>query len=520
MKAAILKKVRVFLSLLFFILTSFLFVDFAGIFSARLIRAILYLQFIPSLLEFLRTTTLAAAGFLFILAITFLFGRLYCSSVCPLGTLFDLMLWIRNRTYRKKKFRFNKDPWFLRYGMLIIAVLILLSGNLLMFNLLDPFGLSGKVFSNLLRPAYYTGNNLLGWFLKLFDNYYFYPVPVKFVHLSSVLISSGLLTIFILLAVFRGRLYCNTLCPVGSILGLASKCSVYKISIDPRHCTSCGLCIRDCKAECIDAGGMKIDFSRCIACFNCMIACPEGGIKYQLRFRREEPGIIKPDRTFNEKRRQFLKTAVLGTSAILIGKAAFSNSNPKSVSQYPVTPPGSISIWHYSELCISCHLCVSECPTHVLQPTLAEFGLDGLFQPAMDYHTSYCNFECVRCSEICPSGAISAVAKEQKETIQIGISTFIRNLCVVVTNHTTCGACSEHCPTKAVEMVPYLGDLKIPQVDEKICIGCGACEYACPTKPEKAIYVESNLYHRKAQKPLKKVQDQEKPKKTSEDFPF
>jgi ferredoxin len=112
------------------------------------------------------------------------------------------------------------------------------------------------------------------------------------------------------------------------------------------------------------------------------------------------------------------------------------------------------------------------------------------------------------------------VSKEHKKTIQIGVSKFIKNICVVVDKHTQCGACSEHCPTKAVEMVPYLDNLKIPRVDEKICVGCGACEYACPTKPEKAIYVESNLFHHIAMKPLKKVEGKLKLNKPEEDFPF
>jgi ferredoxin len=149
-----------------------------------------------------------------------------------------------------------------------------------------------------------------------------------------------------------------------------------------------------------------------------------------------------------------------------------------------------------------------------------EYGLSGMFQPKMEYHAEYCNFECVKCSEVCPTGAILPVTKEQKATLQIGISKFIKNICIVVTKHTACGACSEHCPTKAVEMVPYLGNLTIPKVEEKICVGCGACEYACPTKPDKAIYVEANSYHRKALKPKKKITDKNKVIKPTDDFPF
>jgi ferredoxin len=149
-----------------------------------------------------------------------------------------------------------------------------------------------------------------------------------------------------------------------------------------------------------------------------------------------------------------------------------------------------------------------------------EFGISGMFQPRMDFHTEYCNFECVKCSEVCPTGAILPLTKAQKSTVQIGTSKFIKNLCIVVTKHTACGACSEHCPTKAVEMVPYLGTLTLPKIDEKICVGCGACEFACPTKPDKAIYVEANPYHRKAMKPKKNLQDKKQLNKATGDFPF
>ena len=270
--------------------------------------------------------------------------------------------------------------------------------------------------------------------------------------------------------------------------------------MDENACTSCGLCAKECKAGCIDIKEKEVDFSRCVACFDCFKACPEEGIGYKYQFRKGITSNKEPD----PSRRDFFKTTILGTAAILSAKTVFGGKREQQgISAVPVTPPGSVSIWHYTSKCTACHLCVSACPTKVLQPTLMEFGWNGMFQPKMNYHAEYCNFECVKCSEVCPTGAILPITKEQKSTIQIGTSKFIKNLCVVVTKHTACGACSEHCPTKAVEMVPYLGDLLIPSVNEKICVGCGACEYACPVKPDKAIYVEANPYHRKALKPKK-----------------
>ncbi len=547
MQLAFLKKIRVVISLIFFIVTVFVFVDFTGLIASRLIRALLYLQFIPSFLKFIYVLSIAAAGFLFILILTIFFGRAYCSTVCPLGTLQDIFTWISGKLRIRKRFKFMKPQNWLRYTILGATVLILCFSSAFLVNLLDPYSLAGKIFSSLFRSLFYFGNNVLSRLLQLFDSYAVYSVPIHVFSWPPVIFSFLFLVLIIYLAVYKGRWYCNTLCPVGTLLGLFSRFSIFKIQMDEEACTSCGLCAVVCKARCIDVKKKRIDFSRCIACYNCFKACPEEGIGYRLAFFKHKghegntkdteelittttPFLplrnlsvlsVKNDKPSNLSRRSFFRTTLLGTTAIITSKTVFAEKkDPQGISVVPVTPPGSVNIWHFTSKCTSCHLCVSACPTKVLQPTFMEYGLSGIFQPKMNYHAEFCNFECVICSEICPTGAILPVTKEQKATIQIGVSTFIKNICIVVTKHTVCGACSEHCPTKAVEMVPYLGNLTIPRVDEKICVGCGACEYACPTKPDKAIYVEANSYHRKALKPKKKIEDKKKAIKPGADFPF
>jgi len=417
----------------------------------------------------------------------------------------------------------------IQYSILAVILIAFLFKNIFFLNLLDPFSLAGKIFTNFFRPLYYGINNLAASILTSFDMYYLYPVTVYRLSLPAVIFTGLFSVTIILLSLYRGRWFCNAICPVGTTLGIVSKISFFKIRIDANSCTSCGLCMAVCKAGCIDYKKQKINFSKCVACFNCFKVCPEEGIKYTTLpspplFKERGPGGEVPfDR--GVPRRTFLKTTLIGLAGgiPLIAaskKEIVNNEHPRTTSESPVTPPGAVSIWHYTEKCTACHLCVSVCPTKVLQPAFLEYGLTGLFQPRMDFHTNFCNFECILCSEICPAGAILPVTKDQKKTIQIGVSKFIKNICVVVEKHTVCGACSEHCPTKAVEMVPWLDNLKIPKVDEKICVGCGACEYACPTKPDKAIYVESNLYHHKAMKPLKKVEGQIKTSKPEEDFPF
>lgn len=531
MDQRLLKKIRVAVSLVFFLLTFFLFVDFAALISLRMIRAILFLQFIPSLLEFIHLASLAAAGFIFILVLTALFGRVYCSSVCPLGTLQDFFIRVGGRFRNKKKNRFKKSQTLLRYTLLALVVVPLFFRSIAVAGLLDPYSLAGRIFSNLVRPVWYEGNNLAVKALKSADLFWLYPATLKSVALPSILFSAVFLFILILLNLRKGRWYCNAICPVGTALGIVSRFSLFRIKINRTACTSCGLCLRDCKSNCIDLKNHSIDFSRCVACYNCISACNDEAVGYARSVfqteKTETPGpvILPAEPAPDSQRRDFLKTiagGAVGTAALLTSTDVFAEEKKKKgVSKYPVTPPGSVSLLHFTEKCTACHLCVSVCPTKVLQPTLFEYGLSGLFLPKMNFWVNYCSHECVKCSQVCPSGAILPLTVREKSDLQIGYVWFSRHICIVKEKNTACGACSEHCPTKAVQMVPYENGLMIPVVDETICIGCGACEYACPTTPVKAIYVESNPYHKTAKKPPRIWEEEEGAiKQPTEDFPF
>jgi ferredoxin len=183
-----------------------------------------------------------------------------------------------------------------------------------------------------------------------------------------------------------------------------------------------------------------------------------------------------------------------------------------------ISPPGSIGVERFNSKCTACHLCVSACPTQVLQPSFLEYGFTGMMQPRMDNITSFCNFECKICSDVCPTGAILPIDLEKKKLAQIGKSVFVKDNCIVQTQKTDCGACSEHCPTKAVRMIPFEGKLFIPETRDDYCIGCGACEFACPTKPHKAIYVEGNRVHQLAKKNVEEKKQEKIDYK--EEFPF
>lgn len=511
-----LKGLRIAISLLFFLVIGFLFIDFSNTFSSDWTNGILFTQFAPSLLKFTKLLSLAAAGFIFILLLTLLFGRVYCSTFCPLGTLQDLIHYLRKRFGKKKRMKFMRPMNWLRYGVLAVTAVLLLAGSAFMLNLLDPYSLFGKISSNLARPVYYSANNLAAKTLEQKGIYTLYPVDFLHTGLLSIIFSIAVLGLLIWLAVKWGRLWCNTACPVGTFLGLVSRISIFRIRLNKTLCTHCGICSAVCKASCIDSKNSHVDFSRCVGCLNCLTVCPENGVLFSAS--------VSGEHELKEQagRRDFIARGLLLPLGLMAAPNLLSDTDKKKGvipvnRENPTSPPGSGSIGRFIDSCTGCNLCVSACPTKVLQPSFLQYGMAGMMMPHMDYSVNFCNYDCTVCGEICPTGAILPLTPEDKRVTQIGRAKFIKENCIVYTDENDCGACSEHCPTKAVNMVHYKGNLTIPEVNEDICVGCGACEYACPTDPL-SIYVEGNPIHQKADKPKEEAPAIEVD--PEDDFPF
>ena len=537
MKLSYLKKIRIIVSLFFLTLTAFLFLDFRNIFPEKFINGVLYLQFVPSLLKFLNLISLTAAGFLIILVLTFLFGRVYCSTICPLGIFQDVISYISRKLKNKKYYHFSKAWNILRYSLLILTLLFFLGGSLFLITLLDPYSNFGRIFTYLLKPGVVEINNVSTRILESLNIYFLFPVDLKEIRFELLIFPLLFLALVTWMALVNGRIYCNTVCPVGTLLGFFSKFSIFKIIIDPETCTSCGLCDRVCKASCMNFAEPEVDFSRCVACFNCLKVCPASAVKYKVSFSKVKelkiPGknvleFLKKKKAkeieADLSKRKFILSSLaytFGSLGLAFGQNAIKTAKDSTVpeeKENPVSPPGSGSIENFTDFCTACALCVSACPTHVLQPSFLEYGLLGIMQPRMDYHSGFCNYECIICSGICPTGAILPILPEEKKTAQLGISKFIKENCIVHTEKTDCGACAEQCPTKACHMVPYEENLVIPEVNEDTCTGCGACEYACPTVPYKAIYIDGIPVHLAAQKP--EIEEIDTEIDYEEDFPF
>jgi ferredoxin len=542
MSYKLLKRLRVVISLIFLVLLGVFFLDFAELFPPKFITGVMFLQFVPSVLKFFNVFSLVATGFIVILILTFLFGRVYCSTICPLGILQDVIIYLKRKFKKKKryKFKFLKPMPWLRYSFVALTVAFLFGGSILILALLDPYSLFGRIASDLFRPALSAVNNLVADVLNSFDVYGLYKINVKSIHFEVLIIPIIFLGLVIWMSLTKGRLYCNTVCPVGTFLGLISKVSLFKIELDENTCTKCSLCEKACKGGCIDYKNLYVDFSRCVGCFNCVAVCPFSSANFVLndiykpgnnkRAIRSDNSVenqkdvdseISKAQNHDAGKRKFLGgliLAVLGLSKFTKAQELVSYNATKPVKRKnPISPPGAQTTERFNDACTACHLCVNVCPSDVLQPAVLEYGLRGLMQPRLDNHVGFCNYECTLCGEVCPTGAILPLSAEDKKLTQLGKAKFVKENCIVETEGTDCGSCAEHCPTKAVRMVDYKNNLRIPEVNDEICIGCGACEYACPTHPYKAIYVEGNPVHLRAKKP-----EQEKVKKVEheDDFPF
>ena len=505
-----LRLIRIILAVLVFTPIFLFFCDFAG-WMPKQMHGLLHIQVVPAIL----TESIAILVGLFLL--TILFGRIYCSVICPLGVLQDIIAWFTRRGKKKNKkrrwYKYTKPQTILRYSLLGICALFLIFGITTPVLYLDPYSNFGRMAVNLFRPVVMEGNNLLNWIALKFHIYHLYYVTIYTVTVWSFAFAAIVFIIVGIMAFLRGRLFCNTICPVGSLLGLVSRFSLFRIELDESQCNSCGLCGKACKSQCINTKEKFVDYSRCVACFNCLDRCKMDGVSYRFAFSRSPKqipaenkivsGISDRTNVIGMSRRSFLATSTTMAATLPILPAwVKSESETDATKRMPITPPGSKSLKHFKKQCTACHLCITHCPQQILKPAGFKFGIDYAFKPHMVfYEMAYCNYECTICTQVCPNGAIRRLTTDEKKITQVGIARFTRGRCIVITEGTSCGACSEHCPTQAVRMEPLTDNLTLPHVHDELCIGCGGCESICPARPIKAIIVEANEVHQKAERP-------------------
>lgn len=496
-----LKKIRRTLAIVFLLCVTLLFLDFTGTTHAWL-GWMAKIQFLPAVLA------LNVGVILLLVVLTLVFGRVYCSVICPLGVIQDVFGWMGKKR-KKNRYSYSPAKSWLRYGVLAVFIVALLAGVGSLVALLAPYSAYGRIAQNLFAPLYGWGNNALAFFAERADSYAFYRTEVWLKGLPTLLVAAATFVAVGVLAWRNGRTYCNTVCPVGTVLGFLARYAWFKPVIDTGKCVDCKLCARSCKAACIDIKNHRIDYSRCVACMDCIGKCHKGAVRYAHPRKIARTAEARTEQVSAEQiddaRRSFLTAAALVTSAVTLkaqekkvdGGLALIEDKKIPERTTRLVPPGALSARNFSSHCTACQLCVSVCPNEVLRPSA---GLMTLMQPEMSYERGYCRPECTKCAEVCPAGAIRPITRAEKSSIQIGHAVWVKKNCVPLTDGKECGNCARHCPTGAITMVPSdmhnPDSLKIPVVNTEKCIGCGACENLCPARPFSAIYVEGHEAHR------------------------
>ena len=384
-----------------------------------------------------------------LLLLTVLFGRFYCSVLCPLGFLQEFAGFLFRR-----KARIDANRLKLRYAVAGLTWAAFLGGSVFLISLTDPYSTFGRIAAFIRNPSFLAGGLALGG--------------------------------IILLVIWKQRIFCTSFCPIGTILGLCAKISPFKAVISDR-CVKCHRCVSACPAGCINPDDKTLDDERCVRCLKCVAVCPANAIGL-----KETPSPQKTDLN----RRSFLTgsitTATAVTAGLLFARASRQANNPPEQAR-PICPPGATTLQEFASKCTNCQLCVAGCKGRVLRPRSKRYQTVHL-----EYGQNYCLYDCNRCCSVCPTGALTALSLKEKRLRRIGLAEFSREKCV------GCGLCADVCPKGAIAVTDIDGEDKAVLNADR-CIGCGACVAACPL-PEKAVSVTAVVIQNRITErtPLKK----------------
>lgn len=313
-----LRKLRIAAAVVCFALVTLLFLDFTGTLHAWF-GWLARIQFLPALLA-VNVGVVAA-----LVVATLLFGRIYCSVVCPLGVMQDGVSWAAGR-HRKNRFRYSPAKTALRYTVLALFIAALAAGIGSLVALLAPYSAYGRIAQNLLAPLWGWGNNLLAYFAERIDSYAFYRTDVWVRSAATFAVAAATFALIAVLAWRNGRTWCNTVCPVGTVLGFLARFSLLRPAIDTEKCVGCNRCARNCKASCIDVEHHRIDYSRCVVCMDCIDTCHKNAIAYELR-----PKTRKPAKEEKRESREERRTPPVFRAAVFCRLRAYSPHTRHSV---------------------------------------------------------------------------------------------------------------------------------------------------------------------------------------------
>lgn len=451
---------------------------------------------------------------------TLFLGRFFCGWMCPMGTINQMIASVRSGRL-KGMHRLENNRWKSyqnwKYGVLAFMLGAALFGSLLI-GFLDPIALLTRSMALIVLPAYnlFT-HEFYSWSLHTdLGPFSILLTPITWI-VHAVLIRAETVVFeqtFLILLIFIGilianrfitRFWCRGICPLGALLGVFSKTSIYGLEKHASLCTDCNRCAMHCQGGDNPQPGLTWHQTDCHLCMNCVASCPESGIDFRFFPKREET-----TQEVSLTRRAVLTTTGAGVLAVPVLRAA---TNPdRTPDPSLVRPPGSLPEREFLSRCIRCGECMNVCPNNALHPTLLQAGAEGIWSPMLMPRIGYCEPTCVLCSQVCPTGAIDELTEDEKnwvppageektagQPLRIGTAFYDLGRCLPWAMAKECIVCEEWCPTtpKAIyfeeaEVVTREGEylyLKRPHVDPALCVGCGACTYACPVKGAPAIYV-------------------------------
>jgi MauM/NapG family ferredoxin protein len=448
-----------------------------------------------------------------VLALTLVFGRVFCGWICPMGTVHAMGSWFRSGS---KKALIESEAWTRwqrgKYYFLITLLVMALFG-VSWIGFLDPFSFLYRSTVVALLPAtqdavedgstvvYHTDPHLGPFHLTSLTEPVYRFFRDRFVVVQNSAYSGSALVFLlfvaaVLLNLYRKRFWCRYICPLGALLGVFSQRPLFRLETQADSCIDCGLCHVDCQgAAAPDRPGRQLP-AECFVCWNCVPHCKSEAIRFRF---------VSPLRKETTGKLDLSKRALLGAGAAAVGGVFLSRLSPQAQGRMYnpslIRPPGALPEREFLQRCIACGLCMKVCPTNGLHPTLLQAGLDGLWTPQLIPQIGYCEQECNLCGQVCPTGAIEPLTVEEKKKVKIGLATIDTNRCLPYAYQRECIICEEHCPvaTKAIYFIEkeiQLRDgttrvLKQPRVDPDLCTGCGICEAKCVFKDLPAIRVTS-----------------------------